>query len=408
MFTALFRRLRSRTPQSPRAFVPRVEGVEERLAPAFLAATDYGTRAGNAVVVADFNGDGRLDLATVVTSTPSSKKNPLGPRSFGVGVQLGDGRGGFGAVKQTTLGTGSQAAPSGMAAGDFNRDGRADLVTTQGGTVTVLLGKGTGLFETPRNFALTNANGFSLAVADFDGDGKLDAAVTGLRIASASTTMNGVVDVFKGDGRGSLAVAQSHTLPAAKAYYFMDYSHPANGTVTTVGDFNADGRPDLAVAVTFDIFGSAPVYTLANASGSLAAPVAAGVNAVGTLAVGDMNSDGRADLVTGSGISLGNGDGTFQPPALSALADLSEYEDGIALADFNGDGHLDVATTTRFFLGNGDGTVRASVDYAPWTYSGVFGGVAVGDFNGDGRPDLASAAGDGSYSLRVALNDGKW
>jgi hypothetical protein len=372
-----------------------VEPLEAREVPAFLAPTDYGTRVGDAVVVADFNGDGKLDHATVAK---------IGKNSQAIAVQLSNGLGGFGNSKHTTLPT----APQDMAAADLNGDGKLDLVTTQGGNVTVLLGKGTGLFQTPKNFALTNANGYSLAIADFDGDGKLDVAVTGLRIAPGGATMNGVIDVFKGDGKGSLAVTQSYNLPSAPNYDWMGTESP-NWTMTAVGDFNGDHRPDLAVAVPRYPTGNGSVFILTNVGGSLAAPSEIGLSAGAMLAVGDMNDDGRADLVTRAGVSLGNGDGTFQPPILSELATLTDYEDAIILADLNGDGKLDVAANTRYFLGNGDGTVQAFVQFASWPYNGAYGGVAMGDFNGDGRPDLVGLTGAwGAFQLRIALNDGNW
>ena len=397
MFAALLRRCRSLAPHGPatppRTVRPRLDTLEAREVPAFLAATDYGGRVGDAVVVADFNGDNKLDLASV----GNTRSHPR------LTVQLGNGSGGFGITKITNLPT----VPQDMAVADLDRDGKTDLVTTSGGTVTVLLGKGTGLFRAPNTFALTHSSSASLVVADFDGDGKPDVAVTGVR--GTFGEVYGVIDVLRGSGTGALAVVQSYTLPR---HPITGDDNLAEATATAVGDFNGDARPDLAVSFRhyFDPHvTNGSVYTLTNAGGSLAAPAAVGLYGGLMLAVGDMNGDGRADLVTRAGVSLGAGNGTFQPPLLGTLADLSDYEDDITLADFNGDGRLDVATTTHYFLGNGDGTVRPGLVYASFTPNGAFGGVAVGDFNGDGRPDLAGVVGgNGSYRLRVALNDGHW
>jgi hypothetical protein len=182
----------------------------------------------------------------------------------------------------------------------------------------------------------------------------------------------------------------------------VNYPVGTRPRAVATGDFNSDGKPDLAVANSGDTSGNddgSVSILLGNGDGTFqpANNIAAGKNP-GSIAVGDFNGDNRLDVVVTTGnhtvsVLLGNGDGTFQTHV--------DYATGIgpnsvATGDFNGDGRLDLVVansgsgSVSVLLGNGDGTFRPHVDYSG---TGRVISVAVADFNGDGRVDLAVAGG---------------
>jgi hypothetical protein len=141
---------------------PNLEVLEDRCLLSFspVASFPVGTNP-QAVVTADFNGDGRLDLAT-----PNYGDNT-------VSVLLGNANGTFQPAQNSATG----AIPLSLAVGDFNADGKLDLATANNGDVSVLLGNGNGTFQAPANINLGSSPA-SVAVGDFNADGKLDLGVT--------------------------------------------------------------------------------------------------------------------------------------------------------------------------------------------------------------------------------------
>ena len=288
-----------------------------------------------------------------------------------------------------------QWEPFSVAVGDFNHDGKLDLALAafSTGQVAVLLGNGNGTFQAPVYYTV----GFeprSVAVADFNHDGNLDLAVTGFG------TTTGIISILFGNGDGTFQPASDLTLD--------DYP-----TFVAVGDFNGDGIPDL---VTSD-----PPYIsvlLGNGDGTFQPPINNKLFAPLTpdaIGLGDFNGDGKLDLAVagqfgGSSevdILLGNGDGTFQ---LGASYPIGASPQSVAVADFRGIGKLDLAIAgsgpaVGVLLGNGDGTFQPQVFY-PLPRGTGSDWVVVGDFNLDGKPDLATTE-VGSFTSEVGVLLGK-
>jgi len=285
--------------------------------------------------------------------------------SSDVSVFLGKGNGTF----EPAVNYNVRSDPYSVALGDFNGDGRVDLAVVNDGSnsVSVLLGKGDGTFQAALNYG-TGPQPTSVAVGDFNRDGKLDLAVTSF----ASDT----VSVLLGNGDDTFRTA-------------LSYGAGTQPWSVAVGDFNRDGRLDLAVA---NKFGDNISILLGNGDGTFLSPVNYAVgSAPESVAVADFNRDGKLDVVVGNfdsndiSVLLGNGDGTFKAAVNYAVASPQS----IAIGDLNGDGNLDLIVgsfdnAVSVLLGSGNGTFRPAV-----TFGCVTGAVTTGDFNSDGRLDVA-------------------
>jgi hypothetical protein len=341
--------------------------------PSFAGATNFAAGSGAYfVAVADFNADGRLDLAIANSGSTS------------VSILLGSGTGSFSATTNFTAGTG----PRFVAVRDFNGDGKLDLAVANGGAsdVSILLGAGDGSFGAATNFAV-GPNPESLAVGDFNGDSKLDLAV-----ANAGSNN---VSILLGTGTGSFGAATN----------FAVGSGPIS---VVVGDFDSDGKLDLAVA-------NSPPGVVSILLGTGTGSFGAATNfAVGTgprfAAVADFNGDGQLDLAVANqsiptiSILLGTGTGSFSVASNFAAGSGPE---AVAVADFNGDGKLDVAInnpggSVSVLLGNGAGSLGSTINFA---VGAAPRSVAIGDFNGDGKSDLA-VVNFASNNVSVLLNNG--
>jgi VCBS repeat-containing protein len=277
--------------------------------------------------------------------------------------------------------------PEVFAIADLNGDGKLDLVVpdTYGGTVSVLLGNGDGSYGAPTAYPVYGAH--KVAIGDLNGDGKLD-IVSNLDNGGSA---DGALAVLLGNGDGTFQ-AQPTT-----------YAVTGNAAGVTLADLNGDGKLD---AVIPNQYGTVIDVLIGNCDGTFepATTYEAG-NGPGAVTIADLNGDGKLDLVVqdnGSNslaVLLGNGDGTFQAPMI--YAGVSGY----AISDLNGDGKLDVGGSTadgfEVLLGNGDGSFQAPTIYT--TVSG--GGIAFGDLNGDGIIDIAHANYQNN-SLSVWLGNG--
>ena len=309
------------------------------------------------VVVGDFNGDSRPDLAV---------------NSFsGLSIFLNTGGGSF-ARPITTPGAihpmfGPEPSQYTVAA-DFNRDGRLDLAgIVEPRTARLLLGRGDGTFVTRE----VGPAAFIAGTGDFNGD-RIPDLVT-LEVDEASREQSWVILLGNGEG------------------YFQRGARIewATGGLR-VADFNRDGLSDLAVSLPQ---GTLAVW-LSRGDGTLRPPVETPDAGLGIVA--DFNRDGVPDIVTGTEVLLGKGDGTFQ--SIRYIPSRRGFPIPFAAADFDGDGHVDLAgwlsheggegNYITVFRGKSDGTLSLPVEYAAgWQATGQ----GVADLDGDGRPDLISA-----------------
>lgn len=357
------------------------------------------------VTAGDFNGDGKLDLAVVAQGQGSSDT---------VTILLGNGDGTFQSPGLVTS-LGGLIGAWQAAAGDFNKDGHLDLAistrnelgsTASGNDVIVLLGKGDGTFQPTLTTLALPAAGYGVAVADFNNDGNLDLVAT--------TPNDGGISVFLGNGAGTFTPVNnplSLTLPTASAV-IPGFATPSS---VAVGDLNGDGKLDVIVAMGGVSDAASVGVLLGNGDGTLGPQVLYGTApSVASLALGDFNGDGKLDwVVTTNGsidtatVALGRGDGTFQAARIFIAGNAPVAP---AFADFNGDGILDAVVANSpdndisILLGNGDGTFKPPMNMP---FSGIPGLVVTGDFNNDGKQDFAVRNGFGNPStVDVYLGNG--
>jgi hypothetical protein len=347
----------------------------------FFAGQASGTFDTWGIATGDFNGDGKLDIATVSLNEDA------------LNVFLGNGDGTFAGGFSYTF-PGPANSPLSVTTADVIGDGKLDLIVanynalnlTDGGGLSVFFGNGDGR-SSNADYVVKN-HVTAVAVADFNGDGNLDLA--------AAVNDAGTLAILLNNGKGTFQTPVSYA--ASSGPYQL-----------AIGDFNGHGNADLAIRNYCVLASAGPLcpngavfygtasVLFGNGTFQAASSFPAGVAPAG-IASAILRPRGNLDLLVTDNsngsllVLLGKGDGTFQSP-VSYPADAGSGDTAfLTVGDFNGDGNLDIdasGVSLVEFLGNGDGTFQQAVDYYRSTPGVPYFKMAGGDFNGDGYEDVA-------------------
>ena len=353
-----------------------------------LAAAQFETRSATTlthpacdVAAADFNKDGKQDLAIALDSQS-------------IAVTLGNGDGTF--QKPTVYQAGSSV--EWLATGVLTSSGNADIVVADGSAnaLSIFLGNGDGTFQPPTLIRTPQDPGFVI-IGDFNGDHIPDLAV------ADSSFISPYITILLGNGDGTFGTP-INIKPPYLAYAFA------------AGDFDHSGTLDLAVNAYKDATSYLEIL-LGKGNGTFTQGEEFTFDApVGIPAVADFRGNGELDIAVPEGgavqVLLGNGNGTFAAPVTYTTTPI--FTGTVVLADFNGDGRQDILAVgaipggirsggVSLLLGNGDGTFQAPI-FFPATTQACY--AAIADFNGDSKPDLAITDDGTTPQFVTLLNTG--
>jgi hypothetical protein len=399
------------------------------------ARTDYPTgTAPVSVAIADLNGDKAPELLVGEGGTASLR------------VFVNPGNGMFGA--STTYPTvGSGGRPKRIAVADFNEDGHPDVVTANdfaGSSLTVFLNQGNGTLGIGAAHTASNApdDGSGLAIGDFQGRGHADIAIAEGTVSAAYlflgdgkgqvirpptvSTGAGSVGVAVGDvnGDGALDLVGANydgksisIILSAGGRTFLprtDYDLSAQPNAVALADFNGDGLLDVVTANTLPPGDICVLLNTKGKGGAFGAPVhyaaSTSISAdLGGVATGDIDGDGDMDIVAADyegivALFFNDGQGAFAK-VVSVSAGTGSEPGGVALVDLNGDHLLDLVVSgseLRGLLNTGGGTFGAPTVYP--ASSNYIQGMGTGDLDGDGRVDLVGVGGSSGGFVEVLLN----
>ncbi len=393
------------------------------------------TSAPVTVVVADFNGDGKTDLAV-----PNNQGDTIPGASNAISILLGKGDGTFGSATDYKTPGPTQALQVADFDGDGRLDLAAfSFSTTAAGTVTVLLGKGDGSFQVHGNYG--GVASFASAVGDFNGDSHMDVTMlsrddflVNVLLGDGSGGLCSIVDspivnrnalmtpdLFAGEftGDGKLDLVSTYlglggvTLAAGNGNGTFQtpqgMSMPGFGPIQTVGDINGDGKLDIAILYSGSTSGLGTLFGKGDGTFT-----AGPLTPVGTLPSGmvaaDLNGDGKLDLAACgvyTVVLLGTGDGNFQ---VTAGSSLQQAPATCIVTDLNNDGKPDLVAAYQaggvsVYLGKGDGTFQERADYSIYVSPGSALDAVAADFNGDGNVDIA-VVNNAANVILIALGNG--